>query len=78
MLPFKYLGCRWRAWANVAKIAQRGHNVTLCDLSSEMLKLAKVDIEKHGLLSQYQLVHSPVQEIEQHLHEKVDMVLSTR
>ncbi|GLQ72838.1 tRNA uridine 5-oxyacetic acid(34) methyltransferase CmoM [Vibrio penaeicida] len=57
------------------KIAQRGHNVTLCDLSSEMLKLAKVDIEKHGLLSQYQLVHSPVQEIEQHLHEKVDMVL---
>ncbi|WP_104398860.1 tRNA uridine 5-oxyacetic acid(34) methyltransferase CmoM [Vibrio penaeicida] len=57
------------------KIAQRGHNVTLCDLSSEMLKLAKADIEKHGLLSQYQLVHSPVQEIEQHLNEKVDMVL---
>ncbi|MBD1558274.1 tRNA uridine 5-oxyacetic acid(34) methyltransferase CmoM [Vibrio sp. S9_S30] len=57
------------------KIAQRGHNVTLCDLSSEMLKLAKADIEKHGLLSQYQLVHSPVQEIGQHLNEKVDMVL---
>ncbi|EGU60349.1 putative S-adenosyl-L-methionine-dependent methyltransferase [Vibrio nigripulchritudo ATCC 27043] len=57
------------------KIAQRGHDVTLCDLSSEMLKLARADIEKHGLLSQYQLVHSPVQEIEQHLTEKVDMVL---
>ncbi|UAB69118.1 tRNA uridine 5-oxyacetic acid(34) methyltransferase CmoM [Vibrio sp. SCSIO 43132] len=57
------------------KIAQRGHDVTLCDLSSEMLKLAREDIEKHGLLSQYQLVHSPVQEIEQHLTEKVDMVL---
>ncbi|CCN70584.1 tRNA uridine 5-oxyacetic acid(34) methyltransferase CmoM [Vibrio nigripulchritudo] len=57
------------------KIAQRGHDVTLCDLSSEMLKLARADIEKHGLLSQYQLVHSPVQEIEQHLTQKVDMVL---
>ncbi|CCN82605.1 SAM-dependent methyltransferase smtA [Vibrio nigripulchritudo SFn27] len=57
------------------KIAQRGHDVTLCDLSYEMLKLARADIEKHGLLSQYQLVHSPVQEIEQHLTEKVDMVL---
>ncbi|CCN50421.1 SAM-dependent methyltransferase smtA [Vibrio nigripulchritudo MADA3029] len=57
------------------KIAQRGHDVTLCDLSSEMLKLARADIEKHGLLSQYLLVHSPVQEIEQHLTEKVDMVL---
>ncbi len=57
------------------KIAQRGHRVTLCDLSSEMLKLAKSGIEKHGLLSQYRLVHSPVQEIGQYLNKKVDMVL---
>jgi len=57
------------------KIAQRGHQITLCDLSSEMLKLAKVDIEKNGLLDRYQLVHSPAQEIGQHLGQPADMLL---
>ncbi|GAL25562.1 S-adenosylmethionine-dependent methyltransferase functionally coupled to the MukBEF chromosome partitioning mechanism [Vibrio variabilis] len=33
------------------RIAERGHHITLCDLSSEMLKLAKAEVEKNGLLS---------------------------
>ncbi|WP_117233779.1 tRNA uridine 5-oxyacetic acid(34) methyltransferase CmoM [Vibrio maerlii] len=57
------------------KIAKLGHNVSLCDLSSEMLQLAKQDIEKAGLLEQYRLIHSPVQEIDQHLDSQVDLVL---
>jgi S-adenosylmethionine-dependent methyltransferase len=57
------------------KLADIGHEITLCDLSAEMLKLAKQDIEKNGLLDRYQFVHSPVQEIEEHLATSVDLVL---
>lgn len=57
------------------KIAALGHHVTLCDLSGEMLKLAEQEIAKQGLLEQYRLVHSSVQEIGQHLDEQVDLIL---
>ena len=57
------------------KIAELGHQVTLCDLSSEMLQLAKVDIAKNGLLEQYRLIHSPIQEIGSHLDDKVDVAM---
>jgi len=57
------------------KIAKLGHRVTLCDLSSEMLNLAKQDIANHGLLDQYRLVHSPVQKIQEHLSEPVDVLM---
>lgn len=57
------------------RIALRGHQVALCDLSSKMLKLAEQDIAKNGLLEQYRLIHSPVQDIQHHLNEPVDLVL---
>ena len=57
------------------KIAGLGHKVSLCDLSSEMLKLAQQDIDKAGLLEQYRFIHSPVQNIAQHMDEPVDMVM---
>ena len=67
------------AGGGLAQISQRlaelGHRISLCDLSSEMLQLAKQDIAHHGLLEQYQLIHSPVQSIANHLTEKVDVLL---
>ncbi|UXI02311.1 tRNA uridine 5-oxyacetic acid(34) methyltransferase CmoM [Photobacterium sp. TY1-4] len=57
------------------KLAALGHQVTLCDLSGEMLKLAEQDIANNGLLAQYRLVHSPVQAIGEHLNEPVDLIL---
>ncbi|CAH0525591.1 tRNA uridine 5-oxyacetic acid(34) methyltransferase CmoM [Vibrio hippocampi] len=57
------------------KIAGRGHDVTLCDLSGEMLKLAKASVEKSGLLEHYRWLNCPVQELEQHLDHQVDMAL---
>ncbi|MGF1750560.1 MULTISPECIES: tRNA uridine 5-oxyacetic acid(34) methyltransferase CmoM [Vibrio] len=57
------------------RIAARGHNVTLCDLSSEMLKLAKSDVEKKGLLSQYRWIHSAIQHVDDHLSQPVDLAL---
>ncbi len=57
------------------KLAKLGHHISLCDLSSEMLQLARQDIEKNGLLEQYRLIHSPVQDIERHLERPVDVVM---
>ncbi|APC86826.1 S-adenosyl-L-methionine-dependent methyltransferase [Vibrio parahaemolyticus] len=57
------------------KLAKLGHRVALCDLSSEMLQLAKQDIEKNGLLEQYRLIHSPVQSIAEHMEKQVDLVM---
>ncbi|SDH05287.1 S-adenosylmethionine-dependent methyltransferase [Vibrio xiamenensis] len=57
------------------KLARLGHHISLCDLSSQMLELAKQEIEKHALLKQYRFIHSPVQSIESHLNEKVDLVM---
>lgn len=57
------------------KLAALGHQVTLCDLSGEMLKLAEQDIANHGLLAQYRLIHSPVQAVGEHLDHPVDLIL---
>ncbi|UTV28739.1 tRNA uridine 5-oxyacetic acid(34) methyltransferase CmoM [Photobacterium atrarenae] len=57
------------------KLAAQGHQVTLCDLSGEMLKLAERDIANNGLLAQYRLVHSPVQAIGEHLDCPADLIL---
>lgn len=56
-------------------LAALGHRVTLCDLSSQMLDLARQEIEQQGLLSQYQLVHAPVQAIGEHLTTAPDVIL---
>ncbi len=57
------------------KIAVLGHQVTLCDLSHEMLLLAEQDVTKNGLSQHYRFIHSPVQEIANHLTEQVDIVM---
>ena len=57
------------------QMAKLGHSVTLCDISSEMLKLAKESVQDNGLLAQYRFIHSAVQEIEQHEVGKVDILL---
>ncbi|MDN3609596.1 tRNA uridine 5-oxyacetic acid(34) methyltransferase CmoM [Vibrio ostreicida] len=57
------------------KLAKLGHQIILCDLSLEMLKLAEQDIEKNGLLEQYRLIHSSIQNINAHYEPKVDVVL---
>jgi S-adenosylmethionine-dependent methyltransferase len=57
------------------KLAKLGHRIALCDLSSEMLQLAKQDIENNGLLEQYRLIHSPVQSIGEHMEKQVDLVM---
>ncbi len=57
------------------QLAKRGHQIILCDLSSQMLALAEKEIERNGLLAHYQFIHSPVQDLDQHLSEPVDLIL---
>jgi S-adenosylmethionine-dependent methyltransferase len=57
------------------KLAIMGHQVTLCDLSSEMLRLAQANIEKRGLLEQYRFVHAAVQDIDRYLSGPVDFLI---
>ncbi|GAM61646.1 S-adenosylmethionine-dependent methyltransferase [Vibrio ishigakensis] len=57
------------------KLAELGHKVILCDVSNEMLNLAKQEIANRGLLEQYQFIHAPVQELHHHLDEQVDLIL---
>lgn len=44
-------------------LAQKGHNVTLCDLSEEMLALARDENRNENLTERITLVHAPLQEL---------------
>ncbi len=57
------------------KLAKQGHSVTLCDVSSEMLKLAEKDIETNGLTGQFQFVHSAIQDLDKAQYGNQDFIL---
>lgn len=57
------------------KLAKLGHQISLCDLSLEMLQQAKIDIAQNGLSDRYQFINAPVQSIANYLSEQVDVVL---
>ena len=46
-----------------SSFARAGHQVTLCDISLEMLELAKEQFEKEGLLEKIKIEHSPIQKL---------------
>ncbi len=48
-------------------LAAMGHQITLCDLSAEMLALAERENLSAGLQERISLLHSPIQELPRHL-----------
>jgi S-adenosylmethionine-dependent methyltransferase len=56
-------------------LAELGHELTLCDLSEEMLKLATADIIERGIAERVQLVHSAIQDLPSSKHGLYDLVL---
>jgi len=44
------------------KLAELGHEVVLCDLSQEMLSLARQELERAGVAERVTLVHSAIQD----------------
>ncbi len=61
------------------KLAKLGHKVTLCDISSEMLALAKNQIEayqdQHQIQLDIELLHAPIQALNPQEHGQYDLVL---
>lgn len=60
------------------QLAQAGHNVVICDISAEMLKLAQEQVDQLGLAERVQLVHCALQDLPQHLpahHLQFDFVI---
>ncbi len=56
-------------------LAARGHRVTLCDLSAEMLKLAAAHAEEAGVSHNMQFRQISAQQAGEHLDTPVDLVL---
>ncbi|CAH0533633.1 tRNA 5-carboxymethoxyuridine methyltransferase [Vibrio stylophorae] len=57
------------------RLAALGHHVILCDISEQMLNLAKEAVTEAGLTEQYEFVHAPAQSIGEHLSAPVDLIL---
>ena len=57
------------------KLAAMGHQVELCDLSAEMLDLARSQIAEKGLEDRIRLIHCPIQDLKQHVTGTFDLVL---
>lgn len=57
-------------------LAEMGHQVTLCDISAEMLQMADEENRKAGLEQNFELLHAPLQEIPNLMPErKFDLIL---
>lgn len=57
-------------------LAKAGHDVVLCDISGEMLKLAELDMIAAGLEQRVTLLHCAIQDVPQHIaDDQFDVVL---
>ncbi|MGY5957614.1 tRNA uridine 5-oxyacetic acid(34) methyltransferase CmoM [Kosakonia sp. BK9b] len=56
-------------------MAQRGHHVTLCDVSKEMIARAQTAADEKGVSGNMHFVQCAAQDISQHLESPVDLIL---
>jgi S-adenosylmethionine-dependent methyltransferase len=59
-----------------SELAAKGHNIELCDISSEMLEGAKSLFKEQGLNSQINLTQCSIQEIPQKFNQQFDLVMN--
>ncbi|VDY43529.1 SmtA protein [Salmonella enterica subsp. enterica serovar Daytona] len=57
------------------KMAERGHQVTLCDLSGEMIARARQAAEAKGVSKDMHFIQCPAQDVASHLESPVDLIL---
>jgi len=57
------------------QLAQKKHQLTLCDLSSKMLQDAQALFSEHQLEKDVQFIHTPVQKLSEHIDTQYDVVL---
>ncbi len=51
-------------------LARAGHQLVICDISAEMLKIAEAQIEKEGLQSRVRLIHCAIQDLSEYLEQQ--------
>ncbi|GAB3106153.1 methyltransferase domain-containing protein [Pseudomaricurvus hydrocarbonicus] len=56
-------------------LARQGHEVVLCDISAEMLKLAQQNCLEAGVADRVHLHHGPIQSLPASYREQFDLVL---
>lgn len=57
------------------RMAQKGHRVTLCDVSKEMITRAQAAADEEGVSGNMHFIQCAAQEIAQHLESPVDLIL---
>lgn len=73
--PLRILDAGGGEGQTAIKMAERGHHVTLCDLSAEMIARAKRAAIDKGVSGNMHFVQCPAQEIAVHLESPVDLIL---
>lgn len=73
--PLRVLDAGGGEGQTAIRMAERGHHVVLCDLSSEMLTRAQQACAEKGRDADMRFVHCAAQDIGQHLESPVDLVL---
>ncbi|EMN5860332.1 tRNA uridine 5-oxyacetic acid(34) methyltransferase CmoM [Pluralibacter gergoviae] len=73
--PLRILDAGGGAGQTAIQMAERGHHVTLCDLSSEMIALAKRAADEKGVSHRMHFVQCAIQDVAQHLESPVDLIL---
>lgn len=56
-------------------LAQAGHDVKLCDISTQMLALATAEAAQLNMGSFIRFINCPIQDLPRHIDQPVDMVL---
>lgn len=73
--PLRILDAGGGEGQTAIKLAQRGHHVTLCDVSGEMIARAQAAAQAQGVSDNMHFIQCPAQEIARHLETPVDLIL---
>ncbi|WP_058913111.1 tRNA uridine 5-oxyacetic acid(34) methyltransferase CmoM [Entomohabitans teleogrylli] len=73
--PLRVLDAGGGEGQTACRMAQRGHRVTLCDLSAEMLTRAQQAAQQKGVSDNMHFVHCAAQDVAQHLESPANLIL---
>ena len=73
--PLRILDAGGGEGQTAIKMAERGHHVTLCDLSAEMIERATQAASEKGVSHNMHFVQCAVQDVAEHLESPVDLIL---
>lgn len=73
--PLRVLDAGGGEGQTAIRMAQKGHHVTLCDLSKEMITRAQAAANEKDVSGNMQFIQCAAQDIAQHLESPVDLIL---